>query len=167
MKNIQEVMLSTLNTMSKYKDINSDDYRCIYHPLEEQRWDNYSDFLDSRQWKEKKIRVLSYWGDRCIKCKKKYNHIHHLNYMELWGGEHIKRDLLPLCSLCHKREHIKFRQSEIIAIKVLDKTFTVWINEENYDGNNTDDDKKTYHPYKCNDKQVELRFIDDKDCEVW
>ena len=116
MNNIQEILLSSLEKMSKYKDINNVDYRCKYHSQESQRWDSYDEFLISFQWKEKKRRVVAYWGGKCFRCKKAYNHIHHLNYMELWGDEKVDRDLLPLCEICHKREHIKFKQSQIISI---------------------------------------------------
>ena len=100
----------------------------IIDRTKKQRWENYIDFLNSIQWREKKKLVFEYWGNDCFQCLNKAELVHHLNYNELWGDERINRDLIPLCKKCHKHIHIdfipqKFSSSMIYNYKVKEKLF--------------------------------------------
>ena len=113
MKRIFDILPSVVERTTRY----GDDYTCEYYPIEQQRWDNYMDFLKSLQWNEKRNRVIKFWGNRCLMCGNDHEHIHHLNYKQRWGDEDIERDIIPLCSKCHKIEHLNFKQSIISEAK--------------------------------------------------
>ena len=64
MKRIFDILPSVVERTTRY----GDDYTCEYYPIEQQRWDNYMDFLKSLQWKEKRKRVVKLWGNICLTC---------------------------------------------------------------------------------------------------
>lgn len=64
----------------------------------------YAAYLRSRDWQDRRRRVLSRDGWRCVRCRSKRNlHVHHRWYSPL-GAEPLK-SLETLCEKCHKRVH--------------------------------------------------------------
>ena len=82
---------------------------------------NYRDYLLTEHWKNVKGRFFksktfknyqnhrhSEGCGRCFVCLKNDKlHVHHKSYRRL-GKEHIGRDLVALCSVCHKDLHGKY-----------------------------------------------------------
>lgn len=66
----------------------------------------YSKYLKSKEWRDKREDVLDRDGHRCIFCFSDSNlHVHHLTYAN-FKNEKLS-DLVTLCSACHKGEHLK------------------------------------------------------------
>jgi 5-methylcytosine-specific restriction endonuclease McrA len=66
----------------------------------------YNLYLKSKEWRDKRKDVLARDGDRCIFCFSDNDlHVHHLTY-ENFKNEPLS-DLVTLCSVCHKGEHLK------------------------------------------------------------
>ena len=61
-------------------------------------------YLKSKEWKEKRKKVLQRDNYRCKKCGSKTNlHIHHISYKNI--GKEPLDDLVTLCDNCHKKLH--------------------------------------------------------------
>lgn len=65
----------------------------------------YRAYIASRQWKERKRKLLEKRGHYCQDCGSftRNPQVHHLNYERL--GVERESDLLILCRRCHKDEH--------------------------------------------------------------
>jgi len=70
------------------------------------RWPLYQQYLQSKEWKEKKSEVLFRDGHCCQLCGDDDDlQIHHLTYNRV--GDEALFDLVTLCSHCHANEHGK------------------------------------------------------------
>ncbi|WP_149241505.1 HNH endonuclease [Dyadobacter sp. 32] len=64
----------------------------------------YLQYLDSKEWKVKRVQVLKRDKNLCQGCKEKpAEQIHHLTYDRLY--KEFLEDLVSLCVNCHEREH--------------------------------------------------------------
>ena len=68
----------------------------------------YRNYLNSKEWAEIRIDLFNQRGFKCENCNKKFKsqkglEIHHLNYKNIFKEE--PKDLLILCSSCHRLEH--------------------------------------------------------------
>lgn len=64
----------------------------------------YNEYLRTKEWREKRMRVLLRDGYRCTKCgSSEQLNVHHLTY-ERRGAERYA-DLTTLCRRCHRKEH--------------------------------------------------------------
>jgi len=69
------------------------------------REEKYTAFINSKEWKAIRIRVINIRGGCCEKCGCKNDiHIHHLNYKR-FGGKEEDTDLQVLCKKCHMEVH--------------------------------------------------------------
>ena len=59
----------------------------------------YSAYLVSPEWKEKREKVLRRDGNKCRICGKKASQVHHLSYARLFAES--LHDLVSLCDECH------------------------------------------------------------------
>jgi hypothetical protein len=68
----------------------------------------YRDYLDSPEWKEKRLNAMTVSGNRCEACGSAQEmQVHHLTYARIF--KEPLEDLMPLCRRCHEgiEEHIK------------------------------------------------------------
>lgn len=66
----------------------------------------YIDYLNSKKWKEFRLKALDYFGHRCGLCDRPDNlQIHHKHYRTLFNETFA--DVIPLCYKCHKIHHGK------------------------------------------------------------
>lgn len=65
-------------------------------------FENYVDYLQSYLWKDKRDFFLKL-KPICEKCGSKATQAHHKNYENV--GNEGQRDLMALCSDCHKKIH--------------------------------------------------------------
>jgi len=78
--------------------------------LNELGYSSYKEYLNSEHWKSirskfYKSKRFQRIGYKCAACKSDKNlNLHHKTYKHL-GNEHLK-DLILLCSICHKNVHI-------------------------------------------------------------
>lgn len=64
----------------------------------------YYQYLQSKQWKQKKEYALEYYGRNCGACGSKYNiQVHHKTYKNVFNE--TMEDLMLLCERCHRKEH--------------------------------------------------------------
>ena len=64
----------------------------------------YSKYLQSKSWKERRNKLREAWGNKCICCYGTENlHIHHMNYDCL--GKETMKDAVLLCKGCHLNIH--------------------------------------------------------------
>lgn len=76
------------------------------------RYVNYYDYINSQEWKQKKVwfekqLTLRKIPIRCFVCGKHYDlQLHHRHYDTL--GNETYKDMALLCSICHKRVHFVF-----------------------------------------------------------
>lgn len=75
----------------------------------------YQKYLDSPQWKSKRMRVLKRDKFRCQRCKKaRATQVHHRTYIRLYK-EKLK-DLVAICKTCHEEIHgIKPEKKSLIS----------------------------------------------------
>ena len=80
----------------------------------------YLEYLNSKEWLDIRIDLLSIRGKRCENCgnDKCILDIHHLTYKNIFNEE--PEDLIILCRKCHKKEHSK-KKELTLAQKVLKK----------------------------------------------
>jgi hypothetical protein len=65
---------------------------------------NYTAYIKSRPWREKRVAVLRRAGGVCERCGKwPVVNVHHLTYVRL-GGE-LPADLIGVCFKCHQEIH--------------------------------------------------------------
>ena len=78
---------------------NEIDYLCI-----EKEYIEYSEYLNSKEWIEKRDVALKIADYKCVKCGVKENlHVHHLNYDNVLNES--QSDLLVVCKKCHEDIH--------------------------------------------------------------
>lgn len=92
-----------------------EDMRKFYHQVDEiqkqhrdkpWRWPLYQEYLQSREWKQKRSEVLFRDGHCCQLCGDEDNlRVHHLTYNRV--GDEALFDLVTLCTHCHAKEHGK------------------------------------------------------------
>ena len=76
------------------------------HYAKPNRWPLYQEYLQSREWKQKRSEVLFRDGHSCQLCGDEEDlQIHHLTYNRV--GDEALFDLVTLCSHCHAKEHGK------------------------------------------------------------
>lgn len=64
----------------------------------------YQKYLNSSEWKSKRIKVLSRAEFRCEKCRKKRaTQTHHKTYRHIFNEP--LSDLLAVCAPCHRKIH--------------------------------------------------------------
>jgi len=68
------------------------------------RQKEYSKYLNSDDWKQRRDFLKNKWGNKCVNCKSEDKlSMHHLNYESLGNEEQI--DVVPLCKGCHLAVH--------------------------------------------------------------
>ena len=73
----------------------------------------YHNYLNTKEWFDKRNLALKFADYKCCRCSKKENlQIHHLNYNNI-GDEYIG-DLEVVCSSCHKKIHKINKQSNYV-----------------------------------------------------
>ena len=73
----------------------------------------YHNYLNTKEWFDKRNLALEYADYKCCRCSKKENlQIHHLNYNNI-GNEYVG-DLEVVCSSCHKKIHKINKQSNYV-----------------------------------------------------
>ena len=77
-------------------------WRCKSESLED-----YSKYLASPHWKERRGLRLELDGNRCQDCGESATEVHHLTYERI--GEEELGDLLSLCRVCHRMRHMLAR----------------------------------------------------------
>jgi 5-methylcytosine-specific restriction endonuclease McrA len=65
---------------------------------------NYREYLRSREWRDKRDRVMKREMWTCQRCGEPADHVHHLSYRRVYR-EDLDRDLQALCSPCHRFLH--------------------------------------------------------------
>lgn len=81
---------------SKSKSVNA---KPIYKTFE-----NYKDYIQSDEWKQKRKLRLQYDAHRCVNCGSRMGlEVHHINY-DNFGNEDVKNDLRTLCNNCHNKK---------------------------------------------------------------
>ena len=77
------------------------------------RKEEYSEYLESEEWAQKKKEILRRAGYRCRRCGAKgvKLHIHHETYVRL-GNERMS-DLTALCSKCHAEVHGREEEAKV------------------------------------------------------
>ncbi len=76
------------------------------------KYKSYKDYLLSNIWKKKRKKVLERDGYCCKECGQKSNlQVHHKTYKRVYK-EPLK-DLIVLCSFCHKDKHNLVTKDEI------------------------------------------------------
>ena len=67
-------------------------------------WDSYHDYLNSGEWRQKRIRVLRRDGHLCQGCLENVaTDVHHMTYDRLFSE--LLCDLISLCPECHQKCH--------------------------------------------------------------
>ena len=67
---------------------------------------NYKTYIKSKERKEKRQEYILNKNWKCEICWKKWNHLHHRNYDNVWNEK--EWDLILLCWNCHKNIHFKW-----------------------------------------------------------
>ncbi len=64
--------------------------------------EEYRAYLDSPEWRAKRLEALAFYGRRCRKCGETRGvlHVHHLHYRNIFYEK--MEDLTILCPPCHK-----------------------------------------------------------------
>ena len=77
-------------------------YRIRDATLKKMGYSSYKNYLESPLWRSIRGRVLARDGDKCRICGSEADHVHHQRYNRaILSGRDI-RELLSLCSSCHK-----------------------------------------------------------------
>ena len=72
------------------------------NPVEQNEYDKYLSYLNSRKWAELRDQALQRDEFHCVICNNPHNlEVHHLRYPDVLGTELIS-DLMTLCRECHK-----------------------------------------------------------------
>lgn len=84
-----------------------DEYIDTISAEQEQRQEDYAEYLFSGEWKSIKTRVLDRDSHRCSHCSNVHSlEVHHMRYIPRWrelNGE--ISHLITLCSGCHEKAH--------------------------------------------------------------
>jgi hypothetical protein len=90
---------------------------CVMVPTDEDNWSvwedpelidveiTYAEYLQTKEWKAKRIAALKRAGHRCQVCSEFMQplHVHHNSYKNI--GKEEMYDLVVLCETCHKQFH--------------------------------------------------------------
>lgn len=64
----------------------------------------YKQYLESREWRDRRAKVLEFYGSKCALCGNGKNlQVHHKNYKNIF--KETTDDLIVLCRECHSRHH--------------------------------------------------------------
>ncbi len=95
----------------------------------------YDKYLGSKHWKKKRKKCYFHYNGKCTICgfngKPSQMNVHHLNYSNLWN-ERIGKDIVLLCSSCHRKLHDKKFDTPAWKLNIID----------NFIPNNAFDDTK-------------------------
>ena len=88
--------------------MNIRDSRAVYQISMRQQWFNrYSEYLNSWEWRNKRIEILKLDGKKCTVCdatqKDATLQVHHISYQNV--GDENTDDLVTMCESCHKHVH--------------------------------------------------------------
>ena len=76
----------------------------LYEAKNEQFWIEYPDYLQSPEWKAKRVLVLNRSAGMCEACgEKRATQIHHLTYAHKYNE--FLFELVAVCDTCHTRLH--------------------------------------------------------------
>ena len=74
--------------------------------MQTERQKEYSKYLNSDSWKERRTVFRKAWGNKCVWCGSEESlHLHHMSYENL-GNEPLF-DVILLCKGCHLKVHRK------------------------------------------------------------
>jgi hypothetical protein len=66
----------------------------------------YAKYLQSKHWREFRLKILEFWEFRCAICKNRNNlEVHHNTYERI--GRERMQDCIAVCRDCHKTIHHK------------------------------------------------------------
>lgn len=86
-------------------------------PVVPEREREYSRYIDSPTWREKKREFWSQNPKQCAACGFTMQlHVHHMTY-ERFGGNELMSDLIGLCGMCHTDVHNLHRSSRGISLR--------------------------------------------------
>ena len=75
---------------------------------EDEKKMSYSEYLQSKAWKEKARQVRERDGNRCQDCDRRGNlDVHHLHYKNIFREK--PEDLVTLCCSCHQKREDKVK----------------------------------------------------------
>ncbi len=104
------------------------------------KYRTYQDYLDSAEWKQRRIRILIRDEFQCRICGTgKQLRIHHIRYPEEWGME-SDEDLITVCDSCHQRIHAQdLKEKELRELewedrrrKAEERRRDQWLNSSEY-----------------------------------
>ena len=107
---------SSVDNINRVKEIDIDarDYRISlyfeksrldWEQQQKERHEAYNDYINSFEWKAKRMNIVVRDKGLCVLCKSKGEHVHHLTYKNF--GNEDNRDLILLCKECHEYIHEK------------------------------------------------------------
>lgn len=69
--------------------------------------EEYSKFIQHPKWQKKRLKVFQRDDWRCRKCGDTETtlHVHHLKYTKFYPWNEPIRNLIALCSKCHRNNH--------------------------------------------------------------
>ena len=67
------------------------------------RRDNYHEYLQSKEWKAKRSKILRMANYKCRKCGERATQVHHETYERIYNEKDT--DLTALCKDCHSKIH--------------------------------------------------------------
>jgi len=76
--------------------------------------DSYADYMQSDEWKKRRILRLQYDAHRCVNCGGTVGlEVHHISY-DNFGHEDVKLDLRTLCGKCHGKKSCKDKKRRYV-----------------------------------------------------
>ena len=85
---------------------------------------NYSEYLDSSFWLERKAHMLKSFKSCAVCCKKHSLVVHHLDYSNV-GNEGMK-DLLVVCFSCHQKIHNIIERDNDFLKNISHSEYILW-----------------------------------------
>lgn len=70
----------------------------------ERRIESYHTYLNSKDWKSLRKKVIERDKSRCVFCNKKFKEVHHIRYPKRFKEDHID-NIICICKSCHRRLH--------------------------------------------------------------
>jgi len=77
----------------------------------EEKKDNYYEYLESNEWKERRREVLERDGYSCNCCKTYATQVHHESYNNVMEPEEVD-DCISVCEECHKLIHEELEEKK-------------------------------------------------------
>ena len=75
-------------------------------------YNNYKEYLLSKEWKSKRLKILQRSGGVCEICNtKRAYQVHHITYKRVYK-ENLS-DLIAICGICHQAEHNLLTEEQI------------------------------------------------------